>query len=228
MKADLKPKAIILRRQGLSYSEILNKIPVAKSTLSLWLRAVGLSKKQKQILSAKKLAAAKRGGETRRKERIRITEEIKDQARKEVKKMSKQELWSMGIMLYWAEGSKEKDGGNSQIIFSNSDPFMIKLFITWLKVCLKIPDERISYQIYVHENSKRNDDGVLKYWQKVTGASSQKFGKIYYKKHPIKSKRKNQSLDYYGLLRVGVKKSANLNRKIAGWIEGICVKWGVV
>ncbi len=37
-----KEKAIALRKQGKTYSEILAKIPVAKSTLSLWLHDVGL------------------------------------------------------------------------------------------------------------------------------------------------------------------------------------------
>jgi len=42
-----KEKAIKLRKRGFSYSEILREIPVAKSTLSLWLRSVGLAKKQR-------------------------------------------------------------------------------------------------------------------------------------------------------------------------------------
>jgi len=46
-------KAIELRKKGLSYSEILKCVPVAKSTLSLWLRSVGLSKKQRQRLTDK-------------------------------------------------------------------------------------------------------------------------------------------------------------------------------
>ena len=52
-----KQKAIKFRRKGLSYSEILKKIPVAKSTLSLWLRTVRLAKRQKQRLTEKRLAA---------------------------------------------------------------------------------------------------------------------------------------------------------------------------
>lgn len=52
-KIEEKKKAIELRKQGLSYREILEQIPVAKSSLSLWLRSVGLSKKQKQRLTEK-------------------------------------------------------------------------------------------------------------------------------------------------------------------------------
>src|SRR3989339_831614 len=40
-KENQKKLAVELRRLGLSYSEILNKVPVAKSTLSLWLSEIG-------------------------------------------------------------------------------------------------------------------------------------------------------------------------------------------
>ena len=46
MKVRSKEKAIKLRRRGYSYREIMREIPVAKSTLSEWLRSVGLSKHQ--------------------------------------------------------------------------------------------------------------------------------------------------------------------------------------
>ena len=58
----LKLEAIELRKAGLTYSEILSKIPVAKSTLSDWLYSVGLSKKQKQRITEKRLAASLKGG----------------------------------------------------------------------------------------------------------------------------------------------------------------------
>ena len=66
MDPKYKVIALNLRKQGFSYSEILERIPVAKSTLSLWLREVGLSKRQKQHLTQKKLDAAWRGGQVKR------------------------------------------------------------------------------------------------------------------------------------------------------------------
>ena len=102
-----KDQAIKLRREGLSYREILARIPVAKSTLSLWLRSVHLAKQQKQRLTEKRLAAVYRGAEAKRRQRIELTKVIKNAAIKDIKKITKRELWLMGIMLYWAEGSKK-------------------------------------------------------------------------------------------------------------------------
>src|SRR5207247_3622548 len=46
-----RERAIELRRHGLSYREIRAQVPVAKSTLSLWLRQVGLANAQRQRLA---------------------------------------------------------------------------------------------------------------------------------------------------------------------------------
>jgi transposase len=69
-----KETAIELRRQGYSYSEILKKIPVAKSTLSLWLRSVGLAERQKQRLTEKKRKGQLKGAQMKRRQRILLTE----------------------------------------------------------------------------------------------------------------------------------------------------------
>jgi len=71
-----KERAIKLREKGFSYSEILKWIPVSKSTLSLWLKRVGLSKIQKQRLTEKKLAAALRGARAKREQKIELINKI--------------------------------------------------------------------------------------------------------------------------------------------------------
>ena len=229
MKAELKQQAIELRKQGRTYSEIMEVIPVAISTVSDWLHSVGLSKKQKQRITLKKLASIKKGGLARKNQRLSITKEIFSAAKKDIKSISQGELWFIGIVLYWAEGSKQRETTVSQgVVFSNSDPRMIKIFLKWLKDCAKVSNENIKLEITIHENYKKRVNKVIQYWSQITGVFKGKFDKIYYKKHNIKSLRKNQGDNYYGQLRIVVRKSTNLNRKIAGWIEGICQKCGVV
>ncbi len=233
MKTQLRKRAINLRGKGLSYSEILQKIPVAKSTLSLWLRSVGLSKKQIQRLTEKKLLAIQRGGQSRNKWRLATTKSIKKQAHLEIKKKIKRidarDLWLMGIMLYWAEGAKDKEYRPGQsVIFSNSDPLMIKVFLKWLDICLQISVEDIQFSIYIHENHRHNIEKVKTFWSDATGFSIGKFDKIYYKKHKVKVYRRNTEENYHGLVRIRIRKSSALNRKITGWIEGICIQCRVV
>lgn len=190
MKENLKAKAILRRKEGLSYSEILKTVPVAKSTLSSWLRSVGLARVQKQRLTQKKLLAAKRGAAKRRDQRIMLTEQIKAKARSEISKIDKTGLW--------------------------------------LRRCLEISNDKIIFCIYIHESYKVKSEKVKQYWSHITGHSVDKFGKIYYKRDKLNTKRKNIGEVYNGLLRIEIVKSTNLNRKITGWIEGICKQCGVV
>ena len=226
-KTKEKKQSIKLRKKGFSYNEILKRVPVAKSTLSLWLRDVELAKKQKQRLTQKKLQAGLRGAMTRRHQRIEITKKIKKKAQKEIGEISKRDLWFIGIALYWGEGRKERSKG-TLVQLGNSDPYLIKVFLLWLKKNLNVQKKDITFRIFLHENSENDLSKTQKYWSKVTGFPTNEFNKVSWKKNKIHTKRKNIGKKYFGLLRVIVKKSINLNREIQGWIEGINKSCGIV
>jgi hypothetical protein len=214
-----KEKAVALRKKGYSYSEILKEVTIARSTLSLWLRKVGLARQQKQKITAKRIEGALRGAKTRKDQRIKITKEIKDSARIETKDTSEREQWLIGIALYWAEGAKEKDYGTKALVsFSNSDPKMILFFLSWLKNTFSVNNSNLVYELYIHETADIKK--ALNYWADVLSVSSKEI-RVYLKKNKIKTIRKNTGSGYFGLVRIKVKKSTNLNRRIAGWIEGV-------
>lgn len=216
-----KQEAIILRKKGLSYSEILKEIQVSKSTLSLWLRLVGLSKRQKQRLTIKKMAAMERGWLARREKRIKTTSEIKENAKNDIGIISERELWLIGIALYWAEGTKQKDYNFGQgVSFSNSDPLMIRLFLKWL-LNIGVDKSELKPEIYTHDSHKERIGEIIKYWSKITDFESDVFTRIYFKRNKQNTLRRNIGKKYFGLLRIVVSKSTNINRKISGWIEGI-------
>ena len=227
---DYKIKAIELRKKGLSYSEILQRVPVAKSTLAVWLHSVGLSKKQKQRLTEKKLASAMRGAAKKHEIRIQRTNTIFQNAAKDILNISKKELFLIGVALYWAEGSKEKkEHPGSGVQFSNSDPAMIKLFLKWLVEICAVPKEKIDFDIYIHESHKDNIKKVIAFWSERTEFPKKQFRHVYFKKNKINTKRKNTGKLYFGVLKVKVMASSDLNRKIAGWIKAINkYYWGMV
>jgi len=217
--------AIQLRKSGKTYSEILKKIPVAKSTLSLWLRSVNLSKKQVQVFSEKKRLGQLKGAMVRKQERINRQKVIFQKSKNQVTRLTKRELWLIGTALYWAEGSKEKEyRPGSSLRFSNSDPAMIKLFIRWLIKCCGVSKDRIYFSIYIHETYKIRIKEIVRFWSDTTGFPEMDFGQIYFKKHNIKTKRKNQGMLYNGVFRVNVRASSELVRKIHGWVSGISAK----
>lgn len=219
-----KVKAVTLRKSGYTYNEILAKIPVAKSTLSVWLREIGIAKRQKQRLTMKRKAAQLKAQQACRQNRINKEKLTIDAAKKEVGVLTKNNLWLIGAMLYWAEGSKQKNHNVSQrVTFSNSDPDMIKLFDNWLRNICKIPKNNLIYSIYIHETA--DTEKARKFWEKLIAAH---IDRIYFKRNKIKTNRKNKNEDYKGLLRIDVRRSTDFNRKIKGWIEGIIEKSRII
>ncbi len=216
-KSDLKEKAIELRRKGFTYSEILKVVPVAKSTISLWLREVGLSVPQKQRITEKRIAARLRAVEVIVNNKIERIRYIKDNARLDVPKLVKDPFWLTGVILYWGEGSKERNTPSS-VQISNMDLNIHKIFIAWARKYLEILDDQLSYALYIHPTG--NVELAKKYWSTGLNFDTERL-KIYYKRHNPKTKRTNVGINYYGVLKVTVLKSIPLNRKIAGWIEGV-------
>lgn len=221
-KPELREKAVALRRQGFTYSEILREVPVVKSTLSLWFHDVGLAEHQKQRITEKRIAGQKRGAAARRMGRIREQERIWSAAEREIGKLSRRELWLIGIALYWAEGSKEKEWrAGAYLNFSNSDPRMIRVFIAWLYAFVDMPSRKIGFEIYIHEDKRNDVMRVREFWSKQTSFPLEAFRKVYFKKNKIDSKRKNCGLLYNGVLRVKISRSTTVVRKLEGWARGI-------
>ena len=221
--------SVELRKRGFSYAEILRKVPVAKSTLSLWLRDGQLSRIQQQRLTDKRRAGQLCGAQTRRRQRVERTETIVRNAQKDIEALTKREKLLIGAMLYWAEGSKEKEGNwGVGVHFSNSDHRMVRVFQKWLIEVLEVQNSDIRYEIYVHDNHAYRLSEIRKFWSQKLSISLREISRVYFKKHKVKSNRKNQGNGYYGLVRIRVRSSSTLNRKISGWIEGVIQNWGIV
>lgn len=213
-----KDKAIKMRKGGLSYSEILEKIPVAKSTLSLWLREVGLSKRQKQRLTEKKLASIRRGWMKMHQLRVERMNKMIEDSINEVDSLISNPLWLTGTMLYWGEGGKEKEWRSERVVFSNMDLQMHKIFRRWAKQYLSVEDDRFRYEIYIHRN--HDVEKIKRFWHENLSIPLQEL-RVYFKPTNPNPTRKNVGNNYNGVFRIRITKSSNLNRKIAGWTKGV-------
>lgn len=204
-------------------------MPVAKSTLSLWLREVGLSVPQQQRITEKKKAGQRRGANIRRTDRVARQSDLVRIAKADIDSISKRELWLIGIALYLAEGSNEKEyRPGTGVSFSNSDARMVAVFIKWLKACIGLKDENLIISLYIHESHADRVLTVQKYWSNFLGLPLRFFQKVYFKKNKINTRRKNTGNLYNGLLRVNIRESSDLNRRITGWTQGIVENCGLV
>ncbi len=122
------------------------------------------------------------------------------------------------MTLYWAEGSKQKDWNVSQCMnFSNMDPKTHKVVLAWIQKYMGIRRNALRFDLYIHETA---DAEVAKeFWSKELGIVTSQI-KTYFKRAKITG-RHNIGRTYHGVLRINVPKSTDLNRRIAGWIEGV-------
>lgn len=217
-----KQLALELRSKGKSYREISSILRVPKSTLSYWLHSVEMTNKQRFTLLEKQQIGRIKGAQKRKNWRITKEQLIIAKAAKEISEISKRELWLLGVIAYWCEGSKQKNNNISgRVIFANSDPFLIKLFIRWIMEVCQVSKDRLVYTLYIHETG--NLEVSLNYWSKILGVNKDSFAKTILKKHNVSTNRKYDNNLYFGLLRVTVRNSTDLNRQIKGWVDGISI-----
>ena len=131
--------------------------------------------------------------------------------------LSKREILIAGAIAYWCEGTKSKPHKlTERILFINSDPGLIKFFLSFLAAAGVLPT-RLRFRIYIHETADVAE--AERYWARVTNSDPQSFYKTVFKRQNPKTVRKNVDADYHGCLRIDVMQSADLYRRVEGWVR---------
>ena len=100
-------KAIELRKQGKSYSQIKKVLKVSKGTLSCWLRDYPLSKQRIRELCNQNEQRIERFRQTMRRKREKRWNEAFQKAKKELLPFYKKDLLIAGLFLYRGEVTKK-------------------------------------------------------------------------------------------------------------------------
>lgn len=221
--------AIELRKGGYSYSEIKKFSSVSKSTLSYWFRGLKLSEPQLARLKKKRIEAAQKGSKTKILKTAKAIEEIQKTSAQDIGKISKRELWLMGVILYWRERLLNKNDSDLKkgVRFTSSDPHLIKLFIKWLVDAGGIKNEEINFDIFMPEDKEDTLNVFVDYWADVTGFPKSNFSRYYLQKVKARKPKRATKKSGHGLLRVRVRASSMLARQISGWVNGVLKHfWG--
>jgi hypothetical protein len=164
-----KEKAISLRLQGKTYSEIRKNIVVSKSTLSLWLQHLPLSREQLVLVRDKNPRRIESYVATMRvKREARIAVQA-DKARQAIGKLTKRDILIAGFFLFWGEGSK---GRTRAVVLTNTDPAMLRFFIAWLKTFdIDIKKLRCALHLY----SDMSTEQEIRWWSSELGIPPNQF-----------------------------------------------------
>ncbi len=80
------------------------------------------------------------------------------------------ELETIGLILYWCEGSKREE--DRRVEFVNSDPRMISVFMKYLRA-KKVDESRIRARMTIHIQDDESE--CRKYWKEVTALDDRNF-----------------------------------------------------
>jgi hypothetical protein len=175
-----KQKAIELRLAGYSYGQIKKELGLSKSTLSGWLTAYPLSDERIRELRDWSQIRIEKCRNTKALRKQGILQEAFIKAKKEIGQLSKRELFLSALFLYWGEGSKTSRG---KVVFSNTDPHMITLFLTWLRD-IEIPETKIVIRLQLYKDMSVYSETA--YWSNFLEVPITQFRKAYIKKSNLK------------------------------------------
>jgi hypothetical protein len=215
-KDDLRDRARELRTQGLSYNEIVAKLGVSKSSVSLWVRDVPCPERFRYVNNERRLEGLRKHNAALAAGRAAETEA----AAAEIEGVSDRELLIAGAIAYWCEGGKSKSYRRSsdRVIFTNSDPGLVRFFLRFLDVA-GVQRTDLIFKVHIHESA--DVEAAQRFWEEVTGAPTDLFGNPTVKHHNPKTTRGNIGEAYHGCLRIEVRRSGPLYRKIAGWASAV-------
>ncbi|MFT5037104.1 MAG: DNA-binding transcriptional ArsR family regulator [Candidatus Azotimanducaceae bacterium] len=168
-----RAEAIELRKKGMSYSQIKEKLSLSKSTLSSWLKDLPLSKERMKELRDNNQVRIEKTRETKRLKRELRRSVVYEKVSQDIR--AKGVSFVSGFYLYWGEGTKTAE---YTVALTNSDPAMVRCFVIWLQMLgVKKSDMRIKLHVYTDQ-----DEPKLKaFWAKVLGISIKNFNKSYVK-----------------------------------------------
>lgn len=218
-----KNRAISLRKQGKSYSQIQETLDIAKSTLSYWLRDIVLSNEAQQKIAKRASATSTKVLVERNKEQTAIAAErallVREEGKKEAVRYMDDPLFVTGVSLYWAEGYKRGASGSKWkcVDFTNADPEMVRVMMGFFRKFCSVEESRFKVQLIAHPNVDMG--AAVDYWASLTKIPESQFIKTC-TSLSVRSGQKRANSLTYGTVHIRVY-DVKLFFRIIGWIDGL-------
>jgi hypothetical protein len=194
------------------------------ASLSKWLRDIPLTDLQRAGLRRRRLEAVRKTATANHERRLAREAEIKRTTAADIGRMTGRDLFIAGVVAYAAEGAKKKPWHSSRsVMFTNSDPRMIVLFLRWLSL-VGIDRSSLSFRVSIHRDAEV--EAAVRFWSDVVGVPPGAFKQTTLKTANPRTQRRNIGPDYRGCLVVGVYKSCDLNKHLDGWFDALVSRAG--
>lgn len=217
-KIEEKRLAQKLRKQGYSYTEIKQKVPVSKNTLSRWCRDIPLSSLQEKRLLEKKVLGQRRGSlvaaNNKRIRRIQAWEITIKETKKELGAPSKRDRFIAGLALYAGEGYKT----NGQCGLANADPSIILFMKDWFIEFCETPLEKFRGAVWIHAN--QDAEAAVAFWSQLTQIPPSQFHKTYIVQNNSDTKKVRKNIHTHGIFSLRFCDTKSYHR-ILGWTKAL-------
>ena len=218
-----KPKAVALRKQGVSMGAIETTLGIPRSTLSGWFKDIQLSKKQQQALAKRArqalIRARKRAVAWHNAQKAGRLSEAQLQAADILKKIPNGDTVSLELalaFLYLGEGAK-RDGQTS---LGNANPVILRFFLSSLYQLYDCKPEQI--KCYLHLRADQNDKAMKRYWSKALQIPIGRFGKTSF---DMRTKGRATYQTYKGVCLIECSRVA-IQRRLRYIANGFCERIG--
>lgn len=184
-----------LRGQGWSIPELMKKTGLPKTTIWHHVHDVTMPSEKSALIRSRQ-GASKQRSEKAWQDAKCVAEQIL--------RSNNRELAIKIAMLYWAEGHKRA------LVFTNTDPDMLRLYISFLTEVLHV--SLYDIKAFIRITTKINKTAAVVYWQSELGLSQQN---ITTNKNDLQNKTRTQ----FGICRITVVKSANYHKIVQSLIQ---------
>lgn len=160
--------------------EIAQKLSVAQSTSSLWVRDVQLHERAMVRLKGRVSHGQLASARAKRLRSDAISAELRSDS---VSFISRATLSSdarriLCAFLYWCEGGKAYRGG---IAFTNSDPALTRLFLDLM--VQEFHADRLRFICRLHLHEYHDERSQVRFWSQALQLPEKQFRKTYWKPH---------------------------------------------
>jgi transposase-like protein len=193
MKVWERDEARRLRREdGMAMKAIARQLGVSVSSVSLWTREIELTDEQLAALAARNPRHGQQTrGQHQRSQNARVKRLIAQMHGRGLAR-SRDPIHQAGCMLYWAEGSKNRN--SVQLV--NSDARMLQYFKRFLGECYGIKSGDYCFSVNCYLNNGLTLAEIERYWLDVLDLPGSALRKATVNNPSIASKQQKRNLPY--------------------------------
>jgi transcriptional regulator with XRE-family HTH domain len=193
-----------LRAQGWTLANIAAELSVARSSVSLWVRDVAFT-------PGPRVAARDRPPNVLQRARTEEIARARADGLTRLGSLSEREFLVAGLALYAGEGAKR----DADLIFTNTDPAMMRFFCRWLRHFIDIDESQLRARLYLHEDLDL--EAAIAFWSDVMDIPHSRFIRPH---RAVADASRRNNRHEYGCASVRLR-SRQRHRKLMGLMEAL-------